>query len=91
MEVPPAVTTVAAEARKPFIAIVSNCKPGGDKKNYEKTVNEILKANEIHEAPVSMSNYSCSFTINLLKEERIRLSNSSSISSIDPDHKLSIP
>ena len=38
-----------------------------------------------------MSNNSCSFVINLLKEEQVRLSHSSSINSIDIDYQLSIP
>ena len=38
-----------------------------------------------------MSNNSCSFVINLLKEEQVRLSQSNSINSIDIDYQLSIP
>ena len=91
MEAPPAVTTTATEQRQTFIVVVNGCKPGSDKKVYEETVNKLLKTNGIHQEPISMSNNSCSFVINLLKEEQVRLSHSSSVSSVDIDYQLSIP
>ena len=90
MEAPPAVSHHIAENRQPFIVVVKNCEPGSSKKTYGETVAELLEANGIHEQPKSVNNYSCSFMINLLDEERIRLSNSSMVSHIDPDHELII-
>ena len=90
MEVPPAPQIQVVEERQPFIAIVKNCEPGGSTKTYEKSVINLLKAHQIDERPMSMSNYACSFTINLLKDEHLRLSKSESISNIDPDHEIRI-
>ena len=91
MEVPPAVTTTKAELRQTFIVVVKDCEPGVKEKTYKETITGLLKANGIHESPLSISNNSCSFIINLLETEQARLSQSNSISSIDIDHNLSIP
>ena len=90
MEAPPAVTQPASEIRQPFIVVVEDCEPGISKKTYGETVLRILRANDIHEQPEAVNNYSCSFIIKLLKEERNRLSNSSMVSHIDPDQGLTI-
>ncbi len=90
MEAPPAVAQHVVESRHPFIVVVKNCEPGSSKKAYGETVLELLKANDIHQQPKAVNHYSCSFIINLLQEEHIRLSNSPMISHIDPDHELTI-
>ena len=90
MEIPPAPQIQVVEKRQPFIAIVKNCEPGVSAETYEKSVINLLNANQINERPLSMSNYACSFTINLLKSEHLRLSKSESISNIDPDHEIRI-
>ena len=91
MEVPPAVTTTKAELRQTFIVVVKDCEPGVKEKTYKEKITGLLKANGIHESPLSISNNSCSFIINLLETEQARLSQSNSISSIDIDQNLSIP
>ena len=90
-EAPPAVRTIANETRQTLIVVVNNCIPGSDKKVYEEMVRGILRDNGINVEPLSMSNNSCSFTINLLKEEQDRLSKCNLISSIDIDQSLSVP
>ena len=90
MEAPPAVESHSEYKRHTFIVVVKDCQPGIDGKAYEKTVLELLRANGIHEQPKTISNLSCSFTINLLKEESIQLSNSAQINSIDADESLTI-
>jgi hypothetical protein len=90
MESPPAINFPAIEKRQPFIVVVQDCEPGVNEKKYEETVLKLLKTNEIHEQPSFMSHYACSFTINLLKAEHIRLLSSDLIRNIDPDHSISI-
>lgn len=90
MEIPPVQQIQVEERRQPFIAIVKNCDPGKNAKAYEESVINLLKANQIDERPMSMSNYSCSFTINLLKDEQLRLSKSELISNIDPNHEITL-
>ena len=90
MDAPPAVESRPESRRQTFIVVVKDCEPGNDKKAYEATVLQLLRANGIHEQPKAISNLSCSFTINLLKEESIQLSNSAQINSIDPDQSLTI-
>ena len=90
MEAPAAVESPSENRRQTFIVVVKDCEPGNDKKAYEASVLELLRANGIHEQPKAISNLSCSFTINLLKEESIQLSNSAQINSISPDQSLTI-
>ena len=91
MEMPPVAVSHAEEPRQTYIAVVKDCTPAGDKEDYEKAVLEILKTNGIQSQPIATSNYSCSFTIKLLKEEKIKLLKSNFIDSIDLDHNIYIP
>jgi len=91
MDAPPVAVSHADEQRQSFIAVVKDCSPGGSRQDYEKTVSDILRLNGILERPVATSNYSCSFTIKLLEEEKIRLSKSKLIECISPDHSIHIP
>ena len=91
MDAPPVAVSHAEEQRQAFIAVVKGCTPGGSEKAYEKMISDVLKNNGIEQTPMTMSKYSCSFTIKLLEEEKIRLSRSKLIDSIDPDHNIYIP
>ena len=88
---PPPNIELANEHRKTFIAVTKECKSGIRSDTFKSLVKNILKENNIRQEPISISNHSCSFTIELLEDESHRLSQSELIFSINQDNELTIP